>query len=48
VFLKADLVLLAVEPWFGSGIHVPMMPLPDVVELMLADPDLGRGPSNCA
>jgi hypothetical protein len=36
VFLKADLVLLAVEPWFGSGIHVPMMPLPAVVVVILA------------
>jgi len=34
VFLKAELVLLAVEPWFGSGIHVPMMPLPDVVVIL--------------
>jgi hypothetical protein len=36
VFLKAELVLLAVEPWFGSGIHVPMMPLPAVVVVILA------------
>jgi hypothetical protein len=36
VFLKAELVLLAIEPWFGSGIHVPMMPLPDAVVVILA------------
>jgi hypothetical protein len=36
VLLKAKLVLLAVEPWFGSGIHVPMMPLPAVVVVILA------------